>query len=71
VSGLEAWQPQGRFYFVTQKTGLPFANVFLLRKNNNVVLILTRGPYVYNDPDSIKELLQPKIDGLLSFRPQF
>jgi hypothetical protein len=71
VSGLEAWQPEGRFYFVTEKTGLPFANIFLLRKDNNVVLVVSRGPYVYNDPGSIKDFLSSKIDGLLSFKPMF
>lgn len=71
VSGLEAWHPEGRFYFVTEKAGLPFANIFLLRKSNNVVLVVSRGPYVYNDPRPIKEFLGKKIDGLLSFRPDF
>ena len=71
VGGLEAWKPGSQFYFVTDKNGLPFANLSLLRNGNNVVLIMWRGPYVYNDPHPIKELLEPKIDGLLSFKPQF
>jgi len=71
MSGLEAWQPEGRFYFVTEKTGLPFANVFLLRKDSNVVLVVSRGPHVYNDPGSIKKFLSQKIDGLFSFKPIF
>jgi len=71
VRGLESWNPNGQFYLVALRGGAPLANVLLPRQGNNVAVILLRGPLLFEDADSIRAFLDPKIKALMSFKPVF